>query len=515
LRGTGTLKRPMTKIWLRNGMVIDGSGAPAQRGDVLIVGDRIAEVGRFDPPAEAITMDCEGLTIAPGFIDAHSHSDLQVLENREEKVRQGVTGEVVGNCGFSPYPAPKERRLLHDFANSIFCGSANWGWNSARDYLADVQRDSKVATVASLVGHGTLRIAQAGNRLGSLPEADVDALEQKLADALSGGACGFSTGLMYSPGASAPFEELERLCRVVARYGKIYATHMRSYASGLLESIDEQLELARRTGCRIQISHLQAVGPANWHLQERALEKIEAARAEGIDVGFDCYPYIAGSTVLTQLLPQSALEGGIDAMVARLSDPETRRRIAAETVAQTAQRWTDIFISAVGSAANRSAVGQSLAAIAEARGTEPVEAAIDLLVEERGAVNMVSFNQSEDNLRQTLSHPLSLVISDGFYVKGRPHPRLYGTFPRLLGEVSRKRGWLSLPQAIYKITGAPAARFGFAQRGLLRPGWFADVTVFDAGTVDSPADYETPELAPVGIRQVLRNGSPLLASQPN
>jgi N-acyl-D-aspartate/D-glutamate deacylase len=492
-------------ILLRGGTIIDGTGAPPFAGDVLIAGEGIAEVGRFDPPPAARVVDCTGLAVAPGFIDAHSHSDLQVLENKREKISQGVTTEVVGNCGFSPYPAPPDRKALHEFANGIFCGGTNWGWGSAKAYLAQAE-SAPVVNVVSLVGHGSLRIWQAGNKLGALGERDLDRMEQKLSEALSDGAAGFSTGLMYSPGASAPVAELERLCRVVARFGKIYTTHMRSYSWQLVEAVEEQLQLARATGCRLQISHLQAVGPDNWPKQAQALEKIEQARTEGLDVAFDCYPYTHGSTVLTQLLPQWALEGGVGELLARLSDPHERPRIVAETEAELAQGWESVFISAVGSEANRPLVGKSIAAIANERGSKPAECVMDLLLEESAQVNMLERNQSEENLRQTLSHPLAIVISDGFYVKGRPHPRLHGTFPTLLGEMCRERGWLSLSDAVRKISGAPAERFGIKQRGKLARGCVADVTVFDPRTVGSPATYENPVAAPVGIRQVFRSG---------
>jgi dihydroorotase/N-acyl-D-amino-acid deacylase len=335
-------------------------------------------------------------------------------------------------------------------------------------------------------------------------------MEHKLSESLQEGACGFSTGLMYSPGASAPFEELERLCRVAARHGKTYATHMRDYGDHLAEAVDEQLQLARKTGCRLQISHLQAVGPRNWDKQGAVLDKIANAAADGIDVGFDCYPYTRGSTVLTQLLPQWALEGGTDGLLARLGDGAERKRIAAETEKSLAQGWAGIWISSVESQHNRALMGKTIEAIAKDRAREPVEVVIDLIQEERGRVNMLEQNQSESNLRQTLSHPLSCIISDGFYVQGRPHPRLYGTFPLLLGEMSRERGWLTLTEAIHKITDKPARRFGIERRGCLEEGYFADVVVFDPETINSPASYENPALAPTGIRHVFRNGAELI-----
>ncbi len=503
----------MKTLLLTNGTILDGSGTPPRPGNVLIHGDSIEAVGHFDPPGEAVVVNCRNLIVAPGFLDVHTHSDLQVLEGRREKLRQGVTTEVVGNCGFSPYPVPRDPAPLREFANGILNGGDSWGWASARDYLREAAH-SPTANVVSLVGHGSLRVAVAGNTMGPLPERDAETMERLLEDSLSEGAAGLSTGLMYAPGSSAPFEELERLCRVVARRGKIYASHIRDYADRLVEAVEEQIELARRTGCRLQISHLQAVGAKNWHLQQPALKRIEQARAEGIDVAFDCYPYTAGSTVLTLVLPQHALEGGIEKMLARLRNAEQRKRITSEVLSSLAWRWGDIFISAVGSERNQDAVGKSLSALAEERACEPVDAMIDLLLEEQGDVNMLSFNQSEDNLRQTLTHPLSIIISDGFYTKGRPHPRLWGTFPRLLGTYCREKRWLKIEEAVHKITQRPAERFQVEKRGRLAPGYFADITVFDAATVASPATYEAPERLPVGIRYVFRNGQALEGSLP-
>jgi N-acyl-D-amino-acid deacylase len=311
---------------------------------------------------------------------------------------------------------------------------------------------------------------------------------------------------MYAPSSGAPFEEIEALCRVVAKRGRLYATHMRSYSFGLIEAIDEQLELARRTGCRLQISHLQAVGRANWDKQRVALDRLESARRDGIDVEFDIYPYQAGSSVLTQLLPQWSLDGGTDAMLARLADASERARMADYMRSNVAQSWSDIMISGVKSARNRNLIGKRLATIAEERGRDPIEATMDLVAEEKGAVNMISFNQSEGNLRELLTHELCSVISDGFYVDGKPHPRLYGTFPSLLGEVVRDRKWMTLAEAVRKITSKPLGRLQFGDRGFLRPGLLANVTVFDPATISGPADYDVPERAPVGIRHVFLRG---------
>lgn len=491
-------------------MIVDGTGSAPAIGDVLIDANRIAATGSFEQPSEAEVIDCTGLAVSPGFIDIHSHSDLQVLENDRAKTEQGVTTEVVGNCGFSPYPFTKTPEALHKFANGILCGRGDWGWRNAREYLKVVTDRAKLANVLSLVGHGSLRIAQMGPRQDAPGRSEMEGMSGLLSDCLSQGACGLSTGLMYAPGSGAQHDELLRLCKVVARHGKVYATHMRSYSDQLLESLEEQIVLARESECRLQISHLQAVGARNWDKQDRALERLEQARSEGVDVEFDSYPYLAGSTVLTQLLPQKAVDGGISSLLKLLANPEERKAIAEATDRQLAQRWSDIFIASVGSRRNQELVGISFEDLARRRDITPVDAALDLLMEEQGAVNILSFNQSEENLRKLLTHPLCTVISDGFYVKGRPHPRLYGTFPCLLGEIVRERGWLSLAAAVHKITGKPAERFALSKRGRIAPGYLADIVVFDPARVSSQATYQQPMMPPRGILLALREGSAIL-----
>jgi N-acyl-D-amino-acid deacylase len=497
------------RLFLSNGTLIEGSGAAPRPGSVLIDDKRIAQLGCLDPPGGARIIDCTGLVIAPGFIDAHSHSDLQVIEGRREKTLQGVTSEVVGNCGFSPYPTGRDPRQLREFANGILCGGHDWGWESAESYLAAAAA-APAANVYSLVGHGSLRVAIAGSSQRPLSPHELDRMKGLLEDSLIAGATGFSTGLMYAPGSCAPSEELEALCRLVARHGKIYATHIRSYSTGLLDAIAEQIDLARRTGCRLQISHLQAVGPAQWPLQEAALEQIELAVHEGLDVAFDCYPYIAGNTNLTQLLPQWVLDGGPDAMVARLRQASTRTRILDQLSDGLAVPWTAVILTSLATQTNQKFAGKDLATIASERGQPPAEALLDLAAEERGEATIITFNQSVENLQRTLTHPLSIIISDALYVRDKPHPRLYGTFPFFLGSVCRDRQWLSLAEGIHKITGLPAKRFGLRQRGLLRPSFYADITVFDPARITSAATYENPKILPEGVILVLRNGTILV-----
>jgi N-acyl-D-amino-acid deacylase len=497
-------------LLLSGANVFDGSGSAPFEASVLIDGSRIAAVGpAVAAPASCLTIECRGLALAPGFIDLHSHSDLQVLDGRTEKRKQGVTLEVVGNCGFSPFPASADLAPLHEFGAGILGKRDGWGWPDAAAYLAALSRAGAADSARSLAGHGSLRIAVCGAGQGTPSAAQLDRMAGLLDDSLAAGCVGFSTGLMYAPGSSADPRELELLCRVVARRGKLYATHMRSYASTLLEALREQITLAERTGCRLQISHLQAAGRANWALQEPALAEIEAARSRGIDIEFDIYPYQCGSTVLTQLLPQAALDGGTEALLNRLRDPAARRTLLAE-MPDDRPPWQDVTISAVATPGNQAVVGKTVETIALQRGCPPAECVLDLLLEEHAAVNIVSFNQSETNLRQLITHPLCSIITDGFYVQGNPHPRLHATYPELLGTLVRERAWLSLPEAIHKSTAKPAARLNLTDRGLVRPGYLADLVLFDPETIASRSTYQAPVADPVGISYLIKNGEIVL-----
>jgi len=501
------MKQSTTTI-LTGGVIVDGTGAPPVSGDIVVRGDRIVSVNgpqsvsAYSENQDFEVIDCTDCVIAPGFIDAHSHSDLQVLENRTEKLLQGVTTEVVGNCGFSPYPLPENPQILRDFANGILYGNNSWGWNSASDYLASASK-SKVVTVTSLVGHGSLRIKVAGNTSRELTSQELDKMAGLLDDALQEGAAGFSSGLMYAPGSGASPKELIELCGVVARRGGVYATHMRSYSDKLVEAVEEQISIAQASGCRLQISHLQAAGPDNWHLQQRALVAVEQASEGGVDVAFDAYPWLAGCTVLTQVLPQTALDGGISQLLARLADPTQRESIRPHIKGEA--RWNQVVITAALKNED-SLVGRSIQEIADERGTQPEDAVMDILLEQEGNVNIVEHAQSIENLQSLLTHPLAMVITDGVYTSGRSHPRLYGTFPKLLGEMVRERGWLSLEEAVYKVTGKPASVFNLRDRGTLTPGHVADLTVFDPKAVRTDATYEKPDMAPIGFKAVLRSG---------
>jgi dihydroorotase/N-acyl-D-amino-acid deacylase len=498
---------------LRNATIVDGTGSDPYRGNLLVRDKDIVAVGSFDEPHGARIVELRGLLAAPGFIDLHSHSDLKLKDNRREKLNQGVTTEVVGNCGFSPFPCGSNATMIGEQNEGILNGKECWA--GAAEFLAALQATCTIAHPEVLIGHGTLRTAICGTHTGPATAEHIQRMEAALDEALTQGAAGFSTGLMYAPGSAATEQELLCLCRVVARHGKLYATHMRSYSWDLNEAIEEQLNLARQTQCRLQISHLQAVGQRNWHKQATALQQIEEARAQGVDVAFDSYPYLAGSTVMTQLLPQTTLDRGISGLMQLLSDPTERLSLESILRNKTVQRWSDIFVSSLESTTNQPLIGKHLEEIAAQRGCTPETVVLDLLLEEKGHANIISFNQSEENLRKLLTHPLCSIISDGFYVKDRPHPRLYGTFPHLLGDVCRDKGWLSLPEAIHKITLSPARRIGLPNRGQLAPGYCADITVFDPDAIGTSATYENPTAAPRGIEFVLLEGRLIAGSFPS
>ena len=507
-------------LLIRNGTVLDGSGAPGEGKDVAVEGDRIADVAPGLAGAAARVIDASGLMVAPGFIDIHSHSDLfyHACPSAESKVRQGVTTEVVGMCSFSPAPVgPGRAELVKAWAGGI--GSRlPIAWESFGQYLEHLRRLGPSVNIVQFVGQGALRLATVGPDNRPPTAAEHAAMERYLAEALEAGAFGFSTGLVYPPSLYAFTEELIALARSMARRGGLYFSHIRGEAAMLEDAIAEAIRIGEEGGVPVQIAHIKAAGRENWGRMERALRLVDEARARGVEVTADVYPYTAGSTKMDNLMPSWMHDGGIPRLLGRLADSEARRRAMEECLVDGerwltlsgATGWDEIVIA---TCSRPEIEGMSLAALARQSGKPPAEAMFDLILSERASVSMVLFSQSEDNVAKALGHPHVMVGSDSLGLSagpgphpGKPHPRMYGTFPRVLGRYCREQRLFSWETAVHKMTGMPAAKLRFKDRGLVRKGFAADLTLFDPATVRDEATYPDPHRHPTGIPYVVVNG---------
>lgn len=498
--------------------VIDGTGAARFRTDVAVSGRRIAALGDtvHELSADRV-VDASGLVVAPGFIDMHAHSDLAVLTDarHEAKTAQGVTLEVLGQDGLSY--APVDDGALAQLRTQLAGWNGDppgfdWDWRTVGGYLDRIDQGSAV-NAAYLVPHGTLRMMCVGNENRPATASELDAMRTLLAASLGQGAVGMSSGLTYAPGMYADTAELVELCRVVAAYGGYHSAHHRSYGAGALAAYEEMIEVAEASGCPVHLTHATMNFPVNAGRAPRLLDLIDEAAARGVDVTLDSYPYLPGATTLAALLPSWAAEGGPDALVGRLQDPEARVRIAADLEQIGADGchgvpidWEAIGISGTRQARNGAYVGLSVAEAARRTGQAPAEFAFDLLLDDRLGTTCLMHVGHEENVRAIMRHPAHLVGSDGLLVGDRPHPRGWGTFPRYLGRYVREEGLLTLEDCVAKMTGRAARRLGLADRGRVAPGLAADLVVFDPAAVADRATFEEPRLAPTGIPYVLVNG---------
>lgn len=507
----------MFDLLFTDARIVDGSGAPYFHGDLGVVGDRVAAVGRLSGQLARRTVPAAGRVLSPGFIDIHSHSDASYLINPlgESKVRQGVTLEVVGQCGWSL--APLEGTAVEEIKKDL---EADEGveirWRTLGEYLGCLEEARPSVNLAVVAGHGTIRGAAVGYEDRAPTAAEAERMRLLLRQALAEGAWGLSTGLIYPPGSYATTGEIIDLARELVPVGGVYFTHVRDEGARLLEAVVEAIQIGQEAGVPVQIAHHKAGGEENWGRVKDSLRLIEEARARGVDVTCDQYPYTASSTGLSTILPRWAHDGGSERLLARLRDPTTRQRLAAECAANGDSwgGWDKLLISSVRTEANKKYEGKSLAEIARERGQEPVEAALDLLLEEELAVGMVRFGMNEEDVRTVMRHPWVMVASDGSALapygrlaRGKPHPRNYGTFARVLGRYVREQGVLRLETAICKMTGLPAWRLRLWDRGLLRPGCHADLVLFDPERVGDRATFADPHRYPDGIDMVVVNGT--------
>jgi len=509
----------MLDVLIKDAVVVDGTGAPAFKADVGIAEGRIALVGASIERETKRTIQALGLHVAPGFIDPHTHSDLTLLADprAESKIRQGVTTEVIGNCGASPAP------LLGAAIEQTRAEAKGLGvditWTSMAEYSDHLRNAGTAVNVVPLVGHNTVRGAVLGFDDVQPTLEQQSQMERLVQEAMEQGARGLSTGLYYAPGFYALTRELTGLARVVARRNGIYASHIRSESDRLLEAVAEAIEIGEEANIRVEVAHLKLSGYRNWEATDRLLTALEDGGARGVRVGCDQYPYTASATWLSAILPYWAQTGDAKAIATRLSEPEARTRIRedweenrAEWDSRTGVRdWSDIVITDY--APEPDVLGRSIADVADAEGEEPLELVLDLIVMSEGQAAAVFFDQLEDNVRTLMRHPLVVIGSDGSALAPRgvlgqrkPHPRSYGTFPRVLGRYVREEKVLSLEQAVKKMTSVTAERFGLTDRGVVRQGAWADLVLFDAQTVADRATFTDPHQYPLGIPYVLVNG---------
>ena len=505
-------------ITIIGGTVVDGTGKKRYEADIGILDGKISAISDLSRAETRRTIDATGHVAVPGFIDMHSHSDRTLIDDRnaESKVYQGVTTEVVGNCSYSPFPVGP---LGPSAISRTHLSKVEWTWTDLDGYAAFLESDGISVNVANQVGHTALRAAACllDNRPPTPDELDI--MCRLASESVEQGAFSFTTGLTLPPGSYAATEELIAITRAIAPFeGAFYASHARLWANDHVGAVEEAIEIGATAGVPVQYSHMAIIDSRVFDTPEVMVRPIERARAQGIDVTYDMYPYIAGGTLLSQMVPEWLQEGGVKKMLERLRVPDVRRRAVTDLrkgwFKGLPWEWHTIIISHVQSEENRDIVGKSIEQIAEERNDDPAEVYLKLIDEEDNNIGCVAVNRREDNIRYFMAQPYAMFGSDGsaisptgIYGEDKPHPRFYGCYPRILGRYVREQpAVLSLEDAIYKAAGFPAERMGFSDRGLLKEGYAADIVVFDPDTVIDNATFDDPHRYPDGMPHVLVNG---------
>jgi N-acyl-D-amino-acid deacylase len=501
-------------------LIVDGTGRPGRVGSVAVDAGRIVAVG--EAPTAARVWDGSGLVLAPGFIDLHTHSDFTLprFPAAPAMIRQGVTTQVVGNCGFSPFPAPADRRRDLAAYTSFIDSGLDWErWEDAEGFVRHLEGLPLAGNVALQVGLGTVRFAVMGFERRSPRQEELSEMIEHVTSAFEAGVVGVSSGLTYAPGRYAPHGEIVRLVSVAREYGGFYSTHIRNEAGRLRDAVGEALETSRAAGTPLQLSHHKALGKSNWGAVTDTLAAVDGARHSGQDVLVDQYPYRAGSTAFTQVLPDWVLERGIGGMREAIRDPVQRARIvsAISDPGEDATRDFDpasILLAEIPDGPNRRFEGWYLADVAAELGLGPIDTALRLIDEEGTGILMVVFGMSEEDVRTVMRHPAVAVASDGWtlspHAGGRPHPRSYGTFARVLGRYVREQGVLGLEEAVHKMTGLPSRRLPGFDRGLICEGSVADLVLFDPQRIIDVATFEDPHRFAEGVHSVFVRGVPVV-----
>jgi N-acyl-D-amino-acid deacylase len=504
-----------------NGTIVDGANTPRYKGDLGITGGRITAIGSLGHAEAARRIDATGHVISPGFIDMHAHSDVTLLDDPggESKAHQGVTTEVVGNCGYSPFPAGDAGpKALQDNLGKTLIGRVPWTWNTLYEWAEGMDSNGISINVAPQLGNAALQVASGAIEDRRATADEMAAMKHLAAEAMEMGAFSLSTGLSLAPSGYANTDEVVELCKEVSAYdGVFYVTHARVGNGKHLSSIGEAIEIGQRADIPVQFSHMAIIDRRAFGEGPAMVDLLVEARNQGLDITYDVYPYTAAGASFSQLVPLWVQTGTVNDFVARVRDPNTRPRIREEVAAGIGglePLWDAWHVAYTNTEENRPLIGKSVEEIAEIRSVEPAEAVLQLLEEEGGSVPTRVHNRDEGDVRYFLSHDLAMIGSDGRavsptgpYANALPHPRFYGTYPRILGRYVREApALLTLESAIHKMTGAPAVRMGMKERGLVKEGLVADLVVFDPETVIDNATWEDPHQYPTGIPYVLVNG---------
>jgi dihydroorotase/N-acyl-D-amino-acid deacylase len=508
-------QQPQYDIVIRGGRLLDGTGAPWIRADIALRNGRIAAIGRLDKPIARRTIDARDRIVAPGFIDMHSHSDFTLLVDghAESKIRQGVTTEVIGeHTSAAPILGPAMVERVNELARF----GLRLDWKDFNGYFSRLERQGISVNVLSYVGSGQVRSSVVGFDNRPPSTAELESMKSLVSEAMAQGAFGLSSALIYPPNSYMTTDELVELARVAAQSGGLYASHLRDEGTELNKAVQEAIIIGDRGGLPVEIFHFKAFGQRPGKVIE-AVQIIERARARGIDIAANQYPYVAASTVLSETVPAWAQDGGRLKMVERLKDPNNRERLRVEMKSEPPAYYgigpENIRIASVHSERNRKYQGRSVTEIAKEQGVSPEDAIMDLLAEEDGDVRAIYFAMHEEDVKAVMQLPWISIGSDGRSLrpdgvlgKDRPHPRYYGTFPRVLGKYVREDKVLRLEDAVRKMTSLPAARLRLPDRGVLKIGMVADVVVFDADRVADRATFDNPHQYPEGIDIVIVNG---------
>ena len=497
---------------IKNAIIYDGTGNLPFNADLLIDKDKIGKINYHLNIADNKSFDAQFLCLAPGFINMHSHSDLEVFRNKdmEHVIRQGITTEIIGQDGLSV--APVINKVFQELANNMACLAGiidkSYWWRSFGEYLDEVRDANPAVRIESLIGHGTIRMCVMGNDNRKPNSSELKKMKELTAKCLKEGARGMSFGLAYPPSSYAQTKELIELAKVVAEFDGIVMAHMRNEGDHLLDSIEEMGEVARRSKVRLHISHLTANGPKNWGKIKEALKKLTELRKEGLDIGFDHYPYTAGCTGLKRVVPDWAYAGGEKGFQFKINRKDKYHKILSEVkyhIEEGRGGAEKIMISSVPSSENYWMVGKTLSYIAEKMNLLPEEAALKILQMEGPSVVAIYFCLDENDVIEAMTSPWQAICTDGI-IGSHPHPRTYGSFPRVLGKYVRELNIMRLEEAIRKMTMEPARRLRLWDRGLIREGMSADLVLFDPNRIKDQNSYIKPKIFPIGIRAVWVKG---------